>query len=86
VEIPVVQRDFVEVTGVVREDKQAKVEFSWKRVLTDDGRALQKAGMTFDPSHDPSGMYSFDLGSVSQGAAELALYDDGWRVTNVTGM
>jgi hypothetical protein len=88
VEVPVVRPEFVEVTGITTGEKEARAEFTWKKVLTEDGQQLQKNGMTFDPANDPSGMkaYSFRLNTPLPGAALFALYDDGWRLAKLDGV
>lgn len=67
--------EFVEVTGVTGggpESKQgdvAKVEYSWKWVLTPFGRELEKVGL-------PMG----DLTKLNAASTTMQLYDDGWRL------
>jgi hypothetical protein len=67
---PTAQRELIGVTGVASnaENKQAQVEFSWKWTPTPTGKRLQKAIEA----------------TPQDGTALLTLYDDGWRVSEIS--
>jgi hypothetical protein len=98
--VPLAHREVVEVTGIREKGGQAAVDFTWKAVPTEAGRA-------FDPSTDMfkrlpselqqaltklrgigpfSGTGTQDWGRVWEATAGFQKYDDGWRLASISGL
>jgi len=80
--VPVAKRTIGEVTGVVQQEQNAVVEFTWKWALTLVGEELASAGVNFAQLHDVYGPFDPALALPAQAA--FTLFDDGWRVQEVS--
>lgn len=81
--IPVARREVQLVTGLSEIDKNNfLVEFNAVYRLTDIGEKWAKAGIDFTQIAAQRGR--FNPGETAELQAHLRLYDDGWRVVNVT--
>jgi hypothetical protein len=70
----------VDVTGIAAGDQMATIEFTWKWSLTSIGEELQRAGLDLTKLNTP-----MNLQGLNKAKATLRLYDDGWRIVEVTG-
>jgi hypothetical protein len=80
--VPVATFQVVAVTGIMSGEKEAMVEFTWKWKLTPIGEKLAAKGMKF--ATPTAWSWDFDPDKLSNGEAVLKLYDDGWRITNLS--
>ncbi len=80
--VPVAVPELVAITGIMPSEKEAKAEFTWKWTLTAIGQKLAQRGVSLGGWGDIS--VGFNPGQVLNGEAVLQLYDDGWRVTDVS--
>lgn len=98
--LPLARREVVEVTGVRQRDREAVVDFTWKTIPSEAGRALDPATDTFKslpPELQQELTRSRGIGSLDRGetrnwdqvlkaTAGFQKYDDGWRLVSISGL
>jgi hypothetical protein len=98
--VPLARREVAEVTGVRQKDGQAAVDFTWKVIPTEAGRALDPAADTFKslpPELQQALTRSKGIGpfgraetqgwdQVLKATAGFQKYDDGWRLVSISGL
>jgi hypothetical protein len=90
--VPVAQPQIVEITGVLagaglpaelKELNTTSAEFTWKYTLTPVGESIAKQGFSFAGSAFCC-PWDFTPNTVVKGEALFQLYDDGWRMTDIS--
>ncbi len=98
--VPLARREVVEITGIRQKDGQAAVDFTWKAIPTEAGRALDPATDTFKslPAElqqaltKSKGIGPFGRAEtqgwdqVLKATAGFQKYDDGWRLVSISGL
>jgi hypothetical protein len=99
-EVPLARRELVEVTGISEKDVQAAADFTWKTVPSEAGEAFDPSSNTFKSLPQElqaalkkgRGIGPFnraatrDWSQVYKATASFQKYDDGWRLTAISGL
>jgi hypothetical protein len=94
------RREVIEVTGVRERLGQAAADFTWKTVPTEAGKALDPSSDVFkglpqelrDALTKSRGIGPFghsatqDWSRFNKATANFQKYDDGWRLTSISGL
>lgn len=98
--VPLARREVVEVTGVREKEGQAAVDFTWKAVPSEAGRAFDPGTDTFrglplelqQALTESRGIGPFSSSGtqnweqVFKATAGFQKYDDGWRLVSISGL
>jgi hypothetical protein len=97
--LPLYRRKIVEITGISKSvNNKAEVQYTWKAVPTELGQTFDANGSFFKgltpdqqgKLRQPVGLFGVrgsvvrDYNEVFKGTAGLQLFDDGWRLVNLS--